>query len=151
MFRIDETPPYSLIDLNIIYGNTHILMDPRQYKILDQANNKKQPVYAHRWIMFVYLDDGKKDLTDKVIKDVTYNIKHVDDDDRKEQKKVTVTSQPFLLSRPGNKLLTIKINVTFKKWTKLLPHSFTHQLCFEGDGSSGNKVRKIGVPSETYI
>lgn len=76
--------------------------------------------------MFVYLDDGKKDLTDKVIKDVTYNIKHVDDDDRKEQKKVTVTSQPFLLSRPGNKLLTIKINVTFKKWTKLLPHSFTH-------------------------
>jgi hypothetical protein len=77
--------------------------------------------------MFVYLDDGKKDLTDKVIKDVTYMIKNLDiAGESKEQRKVTVNQQPFLLSRPGNKQLTIKINVTFKKWTKLLPCTFTH-------------------------
>jgi hypothetical protein len=78
-------------------------------------------------MMFVYLDDGKKDFTDKVIKEVTYKIMKIDIiKESKEQRKVTVSQQPFLLSRPGNEKLTIKVIITFKKWTKLVPCTFIH-------------------------
>jgi hypothetical protein len=154
IFSIHDTPPYSTIDMQILYGNIHIKNAPGLEKVV-HGSSKNQTSFAHRWIMFVYLDNNKKELTDRVINDVTYNIKNIDiageSKQSKEQRKVTVSQQPFLMSRPGNKQLTIKINITFKKWTKLLPCSFTHMLSLEGDGQSGNKNVKISVPSENYI
>jgi hypothetical protein len=59
--------------------------------------------------MFIELDDGKKELTDRVIQDVTYIIKELDENNKKEEKKVIVNQQPFLLSRPTDKVLNITI------------------------------------------
>ena len=100
--------------------------------------------------MFSYLDDGKKELSDKVIKQVKY-IVHDNNQSKNYQRMAITKMQPFLLSRLGNKQAIIKIEITFKKWTRLLPVTIDHTLCFQGNGSSSNKVIEIGVPRETYI
>jgi hypothetical protein len=44
----------------------------------------------NRWMLFVYLDDKKKDLTDRVIKSVEYKI---------QEQTIIIDKQPFILSR----------------------------------------------------
>lgn len=45
----------------------------------------------------------------------------------------------------------MKIEITFRKWTKLRPAKINHTLCIKGDGSESNKIYTIHVPRETYI
>ena len=83
--------------------------------------------------MFCYLDDGKKELSDKVIKQVKYTVNDNNMNNKREQKMAITKLQPFLLSRLGNKPVVIKIEITFRKWTRLLPATYNHTLCFEGN------------------
>ena len=81
----------------------------------------------HRFILFVYLEGEKKELTDRVIKNVEYRLL----DDCKYHK-VLIEKQPFIFSRLANHSFPVEVTVTFKKWTKLPEKKLYHTLCFEG-------------------
>lgn len=88
----------------------------------------------HRFILFVYLEDEKKQLTERVVKSVEYHLK----DDCKYSKTV-VEKQPFILSRLASHSFLVEILITFKKWTNLPDMKLNHTLFFGEHGERGNK------------
>ena len=55
-------------------------------KIVENHNHTTCGHNDHRWIMFTYLDDGKKELSDKVIKQVKYTINDNNPNNKREQR-----------------------------------------------------------------
>lgn len=145
---------YATIDLNITYGNVHIENNTGMKQLMKDGLLKKK-WKSHRWIMFLYLDDGKKELTENIIKSVTYFVQEATVDGMKTHHKIIVRQQPYLLSRPGEHEmwghLSIKIQVEFRKWAKLTDKFYQHQISFTGDGSKENKSMPIKVPRAHYI
>lgn len=133
------------IPINILVGNTHIQQRNPQ-AMINGPLAKKCMSGDHRFILYVYLEDEKKTLTDRVVKSVEYRLK----DDCKYSK-VLVEKQPFILSRLATHSFPVEIFITFKKWTKLENMKINHTLCFEGKGEVGTKEYSIGLPRETYL
>ena len=100
----------------------------------------------HRFILYVYLEGEKRELTDRVVKYVDYRLL-----DECKHHKVIVEKQPFIFSRLANHSFPVEIIITFKKWTKLSEKRVLHTLCFEGNGETGTKEFEIGLPKETYL
>ena len=80
---------YATIDLNITYGNVHIENNTGMKQLMKDGLLKKK-WKSHRWIMFLYLDDGKKELTENIIKSVTYFVQEATVDGMKTHHKIIV-------------------------------------------------------------
>lgn len=63
---------YPTVPLILTYGNTHADIEIPQF--IQDALEKKQHKLKdhHRWMMFVYLDEGKKAMTHKAIQHVRF-------------------------------------------------------------------------------
>lgn len=63
---------YPTVPLILTYGNTHADIEIPQF-IQDALEKKKMKLKDHhRWMMFVYLDEGKKAMTHKAIQHVRF-------------------------------------------------------------------------------
>ena len=74
LYKVSEEAPYATVPLEILVGNVHINQHKGMAAITENHNTTVCGAKDHRWIMFTYLDDNKKELSDKVIKQVKYTI-----------------------------------------------------------------------------
>ena len=88
MYDSHEIPPYPTIPLDILYGNVHINLHKGMARHEENHNVMVCSRTDHRWIMFTFLDDNKKELSDRVIKSVRYTINDVNEENKRDQMRV---------------------------------------------------------------
>jgi hypothetical protein len=82
-------------------------------------------------------------MTHKVIQHIRFKCKTVVNE--------KVDSPPFILSKTTIQKHVIKIKITFKPWTKLMPLRLSHMLNFEESGMMSNKSWEVFVPRDLYV
>ena len=111
------------LTLKFLFGNLHSLeKNPKP------ANSDKSKMNVHRWMMHVSLA-ADKDQTAKFIESVTYHLHPTF-----KPSKITVSQQPFILSRIGWGYFEVHVEVVFKKWTRLPKLELDHMLSFDDGG-----------------
>lgn len=89
--------------------------------------------------MFIALNVDKEQ-TDTIIEKVEYKLHPTFNPPA-----VTVTNAPFIVKRIGWGYFEVKMIITWKNWTGLLPKEkkISHELCFNGDGKTCGFVMEL--------
>ena len=113
--------------LRFQFGNLHSLVEKPK-------NSRSNPTVknSHRWVMYVAFTLNRE-LTGKFIKSVTFHLHPTF-----KPSVITVSEQPFILSRVGWGYFTIYMDVVFQEWTGLAKTRVEHELCFDDNGKSAH-------------
>ena len=85
-------------------------------------------------MLYVYLDDQKKELTDRVVKSVEYQV---------EDQVIVVQRQPFILTRVSEVQVQATVFINFKNWTALEQIEI---VCKDAE-----QIEKVTVPRANYF